>query len=224
MRKAKEKIEQMKNELQPSYIKDLKLYLNQLKKYAIGDYAKFVMFTELFIEWQRFFQFDYLYTHIKNDSWRMHHIIDTQNQPNKFVRLLQSTLKLTTSELNPNYGIDTPKEWGTNHPFIVYHSKDGNIERHDASKFYEDFRIGDEKVDAPLVLPDIIGYTILFSILNRKEKAWLKHLKRLWQNRSFAITTKYKEGYYHITTFDKSRSPRDVNPAIKEYWATMKNY
>ncbi len=220
--KAEARISEMGNKLHPKYLKDIRLYLNQLRSYSIGDYAKFVMFTELFTEWQRYFQFDYFYTHIANDSWRMHHIIDTQNKPNKFIRLVQATLKLTTSELNPNYGIYTPKEWGLDHPFIEYHSKDGDPQRHDASKFYEDFRIGDEKVDASLVLPDIIGHSIMFSILNRKEKAWLKCLKRLRQNRSFTITTKHKQGYYHITGFDKSKDPRDVNPTIKEHWILMK--
>ncbi len=223
IRKAEAKIATMKDQLQPSYVKDIHLYLNQLKNYSVGDYAKFVMFTELFIDWQRFFQFDYVHTNIKNDSWRMHHIIDAQNQPNKFLRLVRSTMILTTSELNPNYGIFTPKEWSKNHPFIVYHSKDGDVQRQDGRKFYEDFRIGDEKVDPPLVLPDIVGHTIMTSILKRKEKSWLKYLRRLKPNRSFTITTKHKDSYYHITGFDKSKDPRDVNPIIKEHWIAMKN-
>ena len=223
IRRADEKMKAMSRQLKPSYIKDLRLYLNQLNNYSIGDYAKFVMFTELFRGWQQHFQFDYVYTHVKNDSWRMHFIIDTQNQPSKFIRLVQATLKLTTNELNSDYGIFTPQEWGQKHPFITYHSKDGDINKHDANKFHEDFRIGDEKIDEPLVLPDIIGHTIMFSILNRRETMWLKYLKRLKQNRSFTITTKHDKGYYHITGFDRSKDYLDVNPIIKEHWIMMKN-
>lgn len=224
IRKAEDKIKVMGNRLKPSYVKDLRLYLNQLGNYSVGDYAKFVMFTELFTEWQRFFQFDYVYTHIKNDSWHMHFIIDTQNQPNKFVKLVQATLKLTTSELNPNYGIYTPKEWIADHPFIEYHSKDGDTQRHDGQKFYEDFVIGNEQDNLQLFLPDIIGHTLLNSILRRKEKRWLMNLKRLKQNRSLTITNKFKnpDGYYHITGFDKSKDPKDVLPMVKEHYKLMR--
>lgn len=225
IRKAEGKILIMGNQLKASYVKDLRLYLNQLRNYSIGDYAKFVMFTELFTEWQRFFQFDYVYTHTKNDSWRMHFIIDTQNQPNKFIRLVQATLKLTTSELNPNYGIYTPQEWIAGHPFIEYHSKDGDLQKHDGQKFYEDFVVGSEQDNLQLFLPDVIGYTILNSILKRKEKRWLMHLKRLKQNRSLTITNKFKDpdGYYHITGFDKSKDPKDILPMVKEHHRLMRN-
>ncbi len=225
IKKAKGTIKAMGNQLKPSYVKDIRLYLNQLGNYSIGDYAKFVMFTELFIEWQKFFQFDYVHTHIKNDSWRMHFIIDTQNQPNKFIRLVQATLVLTTSDLNPNYGINTPQEWIDGHPFIDYHSKIGDIQRHDGRKFYEDFKIGNEQDNPQLFLPDVIGYTILNSILRRKEKRWLMNLKRLRQNRSWAITNKFKhpDGYYHITGFVKSKDPKNVLPMIKEHYRLMKH-
>ncbi|MDP2672163.1 MAG: hypothetical protein Q8O68_01485 [Candidatus Daviesbacteria bacterium] len=224
VRRADASIEAMKAKLQPSYIKDIRLYLNQLKNYSVGDYAKFVMYTELFIEWQKFFQFDYFYTHIKNDAWRLHHILDTQNQPNKFIRLIQATMILTTSELNPSYGIYTPQEWLKDHPFIKYHSHEGDINRHDARKFYEDFRIGDEKSEPALFLPDFIGYTIYNSILNRNTNEWLMNLKRLLQNRSLTMTNKQRNpaNYYIISGFDKAKDPKDVNPIVKEHWRLMK--
>ena len=224
IKRANEKIEQMGNLLQPSYVKDILLYLNQLHNYSIGDYAKFVMFTETITEWQRFFQFDYVHTHIKNDGWRMHFVIDTQNQPNKFIRLVQSTLILTTSDLNPNYGIYTPQEWIQGHPFIDYHSKDGDPQRQDGRKFFEDFKIGTEQDNPELFLPDAIGYTILNSILKRKQKQWLMHLKRLRQNRSWAIINKFKDpdGYYIITGFDRTKDRKDVMPMVKDHHRLMK--
>lgn len=225
IRRAEASIETMKTQLRPSYVKDIRLYLNQLKKYSVGDYAKFIMYTELFIEWQKFFQFDYVYTHIKNDSWRMHHILDTQNQPNKFVRLIQATMILTVSDLNPNYGIYTPQEWLKDHPFIKYHSYEDDINKHAARKFYEDFKIGDEKNEPSLFLPDFIGYTIYNSILNRQTKGQLMGLRRLQQNRSLTMTnSKFRNpaNYYIISGFDKAKDPKDVNPIVREHWRLMK--
>ncbi len=223
IKKAEEKIVEMGDQLQPSYVDDLRLYFDQLRNYSVGDYAKFVMFTEIFLEWQRFFQFDYVYTHVSRDEWRMHHIIDTQNQPNKFIRLVQATMILTTSELNHKYSIYTPEEWDAEHPYLVYHSENGDVHHHNAKKFFEDFIIGSEQEHLQLFLPDFIGYTIMSSITKRNEKKWLKNLYKLWPNRSLALSHGGKKDYYRVTGFDKSRDRSSVNFAIKEHFQLMKS-
>lgn len=222
LQRIEESIKNMGDKLKPSYIADLKLHMNQVRRYSIADYSKFVLYTELLIAWQQFFLFDYIFIHTKNDSWRMHHIWDSQNEPNKFLRLVRNTMILTTNEQNPNYSIFTPKEWGKNHPFLIYHAAEGDINRQDGSKFYEDVIIGNEKSDERLFLPDFIGYIIYSSILNNEQRDWLVNLKQIWQNRSYTITSKHPSGYYHITSFDKSRNPKDVNPLIRSHWQAMK--
>lgn len=94
----------------PSLISDLELLRNQIGNLSNSDYAKFFFITLLFMHWQRFFQFDYVYTHTSRDGWLMHHTVDLQNKPEKFKRLVKTTLALTANHLNPNYGINTPQE------------------------------------------------------------------------------------------------------------------
>jgi len=223
IRKLESSVERMKDKLFPSYKKDIELLRNQLRKLSLGDYAKFVMYTELLIAWQQYFLFDYFYTHIGNDNWKMHHVLDMQNEPQKFLRLVRSFMILTVNEQNPNYRIYTPAEWGKDHPFIIKHSMEGDINKQNGHIFYEDFRIGNEQTDTCLFLPDLVGYIIYTSILKRNQKEWLKSLKRIRQNRSYTITTKHKDGYYHITGFDRAKNPYQVNKIIKEHWKLMKN-
>lgn len=221
IKRAEKNITAMGKKLKPTYVSDIRLLLRQLNNLSVSDYSKFVMFTEIIIGWQQYFQFDYVFTHTSRDSWIMNITVDMQNQPQKFIRLIQSMLILTTNERNPNYGIYTPKEWGSDHPFIKRHTVDNDMHRHNAREFYKDFKIGNEKENPILFLPDLIGYVIYTSILRQKQKKWLKLLKRIKPNRSLTITTKHKSGFYHITGFDKSKNPRKVNPAIKSHWNSV---
>jgi len=220
--RAKEKLKILEKDLNPSYINDTLLYLNQLRSYSIGDYAKFTAFTELFINWQKYFLFDYVFTNIKNDSWNLKIVVDTQNQPNKFLRLVKNTLKLTTNELNPNYRIYTPKEWPPNHPFLNNNSETGNIHRQDGNKFYKNFIIGKEEEYPELFLPDFVGHTIQNSILKRNEKKWLKNLKRVKPNRSLSIKNKNSESYYKIIGFDRDKDSKDILLELKEHYNLMR--
>lgn len=226
VRKAKLTIEKMRDQLFPSYVKDIELYLNQLKKYSVGDYAKYVMYTEILLQWQQFFAFDYIFLSVKKDTWNMHHVLDTQNQPKKFIRLIQATMKLTANHLNPNYRIITPAEWPINHPYFKKYRYKGDINLHDANKFFEDFKIDDEQNNPVLLLPDAIGYVIYKSILNQHDEKWLHRLHKMKQNRSWALINKFKDpdGYYHITGFNRVKNPRDVLPLVKSHYVAMKRF
>lgn len=204
----------------PNLIRELELIRNQIRNLSVSDYSKFIMIFELFVQWQRFFQFDYVYTYHKNDSWRMRHIIDTQNKPDKFKWLVKNMLSLTTSERNPNYGIYSPKEWLNGHPFNEIYGMKEDINKINAKLFYENFKIGNELQDLELLLPDLIGNTIHKSIQNRKIKQWLKLVKRLTSNRSLTITNKVtgnNHQYYLIRGFDKLRPKKAVNPILREH-------
>jgi len=223
IRRTENKLEEMKDQLFPSYTADMNLFLNQIRKYSIADYAKYVMFTEIFIEWQQFFQFDYVYTHISRDSWDMRHVIDMQNEPNKFKRLVTNTMILTTNEQNPNYRIYTPKEWGEKHPFIVKHSQKDDIRKQNGRVFFKDLKITTEQEEPRLILPDLIGYIIMNSILKRDQKKWLMSLKRITQNRSLTMIHKRKSNYYKITGFNKIKNPYDVHPPLREHDRKMRS-
>ncbi len=208
----------------PNLIRELELIRNQIRNQSVSDYSKFIMIFELFVQWQRFFQFDYVFTHPANDSWEIRHIVDTQNKPDKFRWLLKSMLSLTTSELNPDYGIYSPKEWSASHPFNKIYGVEGQIHRLNAKLFYKNFKIGNELQDLELLLPDLIGNSIHKSIKYSKDKSWLKLLKRLKSNRSLTITNKVygnNHQYYLIRGFDRLRSKKSVNPILKEHCLLM---
>jgi len=207
-----------------SLISELELLRNQLRNLAVSDYSKFIMIFELFVEWQKFFQFDYFYTSPKNDTWKMKHIVDTQNKPDKFKNLLKSLIMLTTNELNPYYRINSPKEWMASHPFNKIYGIPNRPEAFNGKLFYKDFKIGAEQDDLQLILPDLIGNTIHKSIKNRQSVMWLKLLKRLKPNRSLTITNKVsgnKYQYYLVRGFDRLRERKAVSPSIKEHSILM---
>ena len=206
------------------YISQLELLRNQLGNLSVSDYSKFIMIFELFIEWQKFFQFDYFYTHIKNDSWKMKYVVDTQNKPDKFKSLLKNVIQLTTNELNPDYKIYSPQEWIKDHPFNKIYGITNMINSFNGKLFYSDFTIGNELSDPQLLIPDLIGNTIHKSIEKRKRPMWLKILKRIKQNRSYTITNKVTGNnyqYYLIRGFNKKRDRKTVSKALKEHCVSM---
>lgn len=223
LEKLETSVEKIKDKLKKSYLKDIELLRNQIRNLSLGEYAKFIFITELFVEWARYFQFDYLYTPIKNDHWKLFHIVDMQVKPEKFKRIVRSFMKLTMNHLNPKAGVYTPAEWGKDHPFIKIYSYEGNPKLQDGNKFFENFKIGNEQEDPQLFLPDIIGNTIYLSITRRGDKKWLKFLKRLKPTRSVALTiVRRNAGYYKVSGFDKTKDPFEVNQEIKEHWKLMK--
>jgi hypothetical protein len=203
----------------PKYISQLELLRNQLGNLSTSDYSKFIMIFELFVKWQKFFQFDYFYTHIKNDSWKMKHIVDTQNKPDKFKSLLKNLIMLTTNELNPDYRIYSPQEWIKDHPFNKIYGIADRPNAFNGKLFYRDFRIGNELSDPQLLIPDLIGNTIHKSIKNREKPMWLKLLKKIKRNRSYAITNKHQ--YYLIMGFNKKRNRKNVSSPIKAHCLAM---
>ncbi|MBI2310279.1 hypothetical protein HYU90_00415 [Candidatus Collierbacteria bacterium] len=210
----------------PSMQKELQMLHNQLGNLSVSDYSKFILIFELFVEWQRFFQFDYVYTHPSRDSWVLWHTVDTQNKPDKFKDLIKKMLILTTSNLNPNYGIFSPAEWKREHPFNERHCLDGDVTKQSGRIFFENFKIGNEQNDPCLILPDLIGHTIHKSISNRNEKRWLRLLKRLRNNRSLTMTNKRTgkpEQYYLVRGFDKNRDSGGVAEEIKEHYRSMRD-
>ncbi len=207
--------------LSPKGKQQFELLRNQLRKYKIGDYAKFVIYTEVFIAWQQYFHFDYIYTHLKRDSWELHFILDSQNEPSKFQDLLKKMLGLTTNELNPNYSIYTPNEWDKSHPLVQRYSEKGDVNRINGKDFYQDLIVGDEKTYPSLFLPDVIGYTIYNSILNCHNVRGLKFLKRLRPNRSMTLTHGGKNGYYTVGGFGGVILAPDMNEILREHYTLM---
>ena len=221
--KIKSAVEEKKSLFKASYLEDIKLLINQIGAYSISDYARFVMFFELFMGWQRVFMFDYINTERIKDSWNMNITIDTQNKPNKFLRLLKSYLTLTTHN-NPNFTIMTPAELGTDHPYLLNHSYENNLELHDGKKFFKDMKIGDDKQDPCLLLPDLIGHTIQKSIKQFNNGLYIKDLYRIRNNRSIALTLKNPNSYFTILGFDKSKGKKDVADILKAHHYTMRKF
>jgi len=209
----------------PLLIKDLELLRNQIGNLSSTDYSKFFFITELFIEWQQFFLFDYVYTHIARDSWVMEHVVDMQVKPDKFKRMVNATMHLTTNNYNPNFSIKTPQEWNNVHPYLVKHSVNGNRELQDGNKFFEKFKIGTEQIDHILFIPDLIGNTIFNSILQCDDVQWLKILAHLQQNRSITMTKNGKKNnYYLIRGFSGASSPIITSLIFQKHFEKMKKY
>lgn len=208
-----------------SLISDLELLRNQIGNLSYSDYTKFFFITLIFMHWQRFFQFDYVYTHTSRDQWLMHHVVDMQNKPEKFKRIVKTTLALTANHLNPSYGINTPREWNPSHPFIKNHSFNGQIGLQDGKKFFEDFKIGNEQQDHILFLPDLIGSIIYNSILRSSDVRWLKLLSRLKQNRSIAMTNHGKANYYYqIAGLSGVNNQLQTDPMFQNHFDKMKAF
>ncbi|MEO6078145.1 MAG: hypothetical protein ABIP54_05140, partial [Candidatus Andersenbacteria bacterium] len=190
---------------------------------SISDYSKFIIFFELFMEWQRSFMFDYINMDQNKDTWDMHIVIDTQNKPDKFLRLLRSYLILTTSN-NPKFSINTPKELGTDHPYIAKHAYEGNPNLHDGKKFFSDLRIGNDKKEPSLLLPDLIGHVIQRSIRDHKNGLYLKDLYKLRKNRSIIQTINNPNAYFIIHGFDRTRGKKDIALLLKKHHYYMRKF
>ncbi len=209
---------------QHTLIADMELLRNQIINLSTADYIKFFLVTMIFMHWQRFFQFDYLYTNISRDKWLMHHVIDTQTKPDRFMRLVKRTLALTTNYLNPNYGIYTPQGWKSTHPFIKNHSFNGQTALQDGKKFYADFKVGNEQDNHILFLPDLIGNTIYKSIVNTDDIVLLKLLKRIKQNRSIAMTKAGRiNNYYILAGLSGTNSDVESNPIFQSHYIKMRD-
>jgi hypothetical protein len=209
------------NKANPSMISEVKLIRNQLNKMSISDYIKTILVTESYKEWSRTFLFDFLYIDKLRDSWKLHHILDMQNKPERFVKVVYSLLYLTTNNLAGNkFRVHVPSELANDHPLITnYETSEGiNMKEVMMSR-----RCGDDKKDIGLKLPDIISNTLFKSICNRNEIKWLRALKRVKSN----VSITHKRGrnqrvaYYTILSLmaDLSTGPSD---SIREHWDAMK--
>jgi len=212
----------------PDLIKEMRLIASRLSKLANADYSKFIFIYDLYYEWLCFYQFDFVYIHITNDSWELNHIIDNQSKAGNFKTLLNQMLILTTNHLNPTFRTFSPQEFkGKKHPFelkhaIIFDDKSAI----DGHKVFKNMKISNEQNDSVLLLPDLIGNTIHRSIKYRHEIKWLKMLKRLQSTRSIVMNNRFRKGknnYYLIRGFDKSKNKFEMNPIIREHYNLMKN-
>ena len=209
----------------PKMIDDLSLLRDQIGNLSPTDYAKYFFITELFIFWQRFFQMDYALTSSIRDSWIMNHVVDMQVKADKFKRIVNSTMHLTANSFNPNFRIITPVNWKKTHPFLLRHSFRGDLCSQDGKKFFEHFKIGDEKTDHILFLPDLIGNSIYNSILHLNEIKWLKLLSYLKSNRSISmIKGRRKDLYYVIRGFSGANLTTKPDPIFQTHWEKMLKY
>lgn len=202
---------------------EMTLLHNQMKNLKRADFLKLLLVYLSYNDWIKFFQFDYLHTNAKNDSWHVKHRIDMQNAPDKFKNILSSFMFLTMNELNPDFSINCPKEWGRDHPFHQIHTYQKKDHLFDAKIFWEDFLVTNEEDEPVLFLPDLIGNTIYRSITRQKEKKWLKMLKRVKSNRSICIKLKDKDCYYQINGIDKTKNKSNVSETLKSHYKLMKN-
>lgn len=210
-----------------SLIEEMKLIASRLKNLANADYSKFILIFDLYHEWVRFYQFDFVYIHINNDSWDLKHIIDEQSKAGNFKTLLNQMLILTTNHLNPEFRTFSPVELkDRNHPFELKHAiiLEGKSAI-DGHKVFKDLKVSNEQDDPVLFLPDLIGNTIHRSIKYRDDQRWLKMLRRLRSTQSIIMNNRFRKGknnYYLIRGFDKSKDERSVNPILREHYHLMK--
>ncbi len=210
---------------EPSLIDEINLLCNQINNLSESDYAKFSFITNAFIEWQQYFLFDYIYTHRTRDKWYMEHVIDTQNKPEKFRKLVVHTIQLTANGYNPGFSVKTPAEWDSTHPYLQNHAVDGDVTLQNGRIFFRNMKIGSEQTDPILFIPDLIGNTIFNSILHPNKSAWLRMLARLKQNRSLVMTQRGRDDYYYVVSgFNGARVRSDVSRTIKAHFHAMRIY
>lgn len=201
-----------------SLVKDISLLKNQIKKLKRVDFIKFYMWAILYIDWYQFSQFDYVNLSIKRDSWDMHHIIDTQSKSTTFVKLLTAYVKMTTTMGVNNYRVYSPKEWSLDHP---YNKKYGTEKGIDGKIFYKDFKIGDDKSELILKLPDIIGNTLFKSINKVTAKELLKIVKRLKGNRTWMVKKLGESYFYKMIRLNKEANYQESK--LSKHYGALKN-
>lgn len=209
----------------PNLIKEMKLLRSRLSRLSNADFSKFILIYELYREWLRFYQFDWIYIHPGNDSWDLHHIIDNQSKAGNFKTLLDQMLMLTTNHLNKDFKAYSPKELKDDHPFERKHATVFNEKSAiDGHKIFKNLKVSNEQDDPVLLLPDLIGHTIHKSIRHRYEPKWIKMLKRVKSNRSLTMNNKFREGkdnYYLVRGFDRSKTKYDINTIINDHYSLM---
>jgi hypothetical protein len=213
--KFDEWLEKFGDVAQPTLKRDIEVLRNQMRNLSRSDYLKFMIVNSVYRYWVEFFQFDYVFMDVKNDSWVFEHIIDTQNAPGRFKNLFYGFLMGTTNN-TLDFKIACPEEWPADHPMNRDYSEKGRGFR--ADKLFKNRAISSEQEEPLLLLPDLIGNTIFRSI-HQQTPYWLKLLKRIKPNRSMSMTLKNKHGYYVINGFG------DVNDAtdkkIKSHYKKM---
>jgi hypothetical protein len=207
-------------------IEDLQLLKNQLSKYSVADYAKFILIFDLLAEWNKYKLFDYVYMNPNRDTWDFSIFIDTQSKSTKFERLVQSMLVLTTNERNHKYKSFFPVELGPDHPYIQKYAvklpdnRQGTIET-DGRKIYPRINVTSEQISPQIFLPDFIGSILHKSIFYQHNIENHKLLVKLTSARSLALNNKFvrsKNNYYHIRTFNKNLKSNEVSQIFKDHY------
>jgi hypothetical protein len=207
-------------------IEDLRILKSRFAKLSIGEYVKLMSFYEVYKKLIPFLEVDLYEIPTSSDGWEIEHIIDSQNQPGKFLTVLRNHMALTLNHLHDDYFVIALEEM-SGHPFRQkYSGKVDGIEGFDNKKFFKKIEISSEENRPELIIPDLIGNTIHKSIKNQNERKWLKALKLIKRNRSNALRNKRTgefEDYYHITGFDPTVDMNDLNKFFTSHWIKMKN-
>lgn len=220
-----------------SLIDDLVLLKNQLRRYSVSDYAKFILIFDLIVEWNKYHLFDLVHLPAHRDSWSFHLVIDTQNKPQKFERLISAMMILTTSERNPDYHSYIPTEWSSlakQHPYIEKYAisdtndlQESSSIKIDAKKVYPNVVVSSEQTNPQLFLPDFIGNMIHRSISDAgKISENHKLLAKLRSSRSLGMNNKdrrSRNNYYIIRTFNADLQPDGYSPIFTKHYNQMKH-
>lgn len=186
-----------------SLVKDLELLRNQANNLAIGDFVKFIFISNLLIDWQRVFPYDYLNYPEDKETWKFKFIIHTLNKPEKMKRLVKSFLYLTTNNLNPSYNVFLPEEWLPKHKFIKKYDTKAGV---NAKKIYKNLGFYTEEEKPLLKIPDLIGNSFLKTLNKPDNIAYTELLKMLKNNRSVWMTLKKVKNYFIVSGLDRSKA------------------
>jgi hypothetical protein len=204
----------------------------------VSDYAKFILIFDLIIEWNRYHLFDLVHLTTHRDTWNFNLVIDTQNKPKKFERLISAMMILTTSERNPDYHSYIPTEWSSledQHPYIkkyaiadINDSQESSTLRIDAKKVYPNVVVSSEQASSQLFLPDFIG-NVIHRSLSHAGRVSENHklLSRLRSARTLGMNNRHrksKNNYYIIRTFNADLKPNEYSQIFVEHYGQMKRY
>lgn len=194
--------------------KDANLFRNQFNNLSNVDFIKFNTITNIYINWCEDWLFDYEDLDMITDEWNLLHLIDTQNKPEKFKRLVFDYISLTTNSRNPNFSIKVPQNFTDEHPFIRKYDIGVGL---NIRKFFENVEIAREEDFPALILPDLIGNTIYKSVELRSDTKWINILKKLANNRSVTVLNKNPYVFYVITGHNPTSLKENISVKLSEH-------
>ena len=177
--------------------REIEAYARWVDRLKRSDYIRYSLVSYTLFAWPFRFGEDYKGCPVNRDSWEVQIIIDQlPGYPKEILELLKMNIKYGAYLKSGRGKVMIPKGWW--HPFLRQYL----TSRLNRLKLYENMRLGDDKKDLCLKLPDIIGNAIYKSISRSGEDKYFRLPTLIKDNRSENIgagQAYMKGGYYEIS-------------------------